>query len=140
MTDEANNTEKETQPQAVPSETELDSIKEQLKKQILSELQDEQTRKMEQAKARRLEEKAEKEEFIEKMKNSPDPWVDIMGWVHTDEGVRIELEWNDAFVDFLRAEGVTGTDEDQIIQKWVTLLLRDMADQMEDRHGSEFEG
>jgi len=111
---------------------ELAAIKEQLKAQLLEELKDEQTKKLEEARARRKKEQEEHQKYIETMKQSPDPWVDIVGWVHTDKGVKVELEWNDAFVDYLRSNGISGTDEEQVVQKWVTLLLRDMADQMED--------
>lgn len=114
----------------------LAEIKEQLKAQIFNELKDDHTRNMEQAKFRREEEDTEHSKYVEKMKASPDPWVDIIGWVRTDEGVKIELEWNEPFVDYLKVNGITGVDADQVVQKWVTLLLRDMADQMEDR----FEG
>lgn len=118
---------------------ELAAIKEQLKAQLLEELKDEQTKKLEEARLRREKEQEEHQKYIETMKQSPDPWVDIVGWVHTDQGVKVELEWNDAFVDYLRSNGISGTDEEQVVQKWVTLLLRDMADQMEDRYGSDFE-
>jgi len=122
---------------SILSGEELAAIKEQLKAQVIDELKDERTRKMEEAKFRREEEDAEQQRYITKMKQSPDPWVDIIGWVRTDEGVKIELEWNDAFVDFLRVEGIKGADDEQVVQKWVTLLLRDMADEMEERYQSD---
>lgn len=115
------------------------ALKEQIKRQVIEELKSEQALAMEEAALRREEEKKEQERYVKKMKESPDPWVDIMGWVQTDKGVKVELEWNDAFVDYLRANGVTGSDDDQVVQKWVTLLLRDMADQMDDRFGNDSE-
>jgi len=117
----------------------LAEIKEQLKAQIFDELKDDNTRRIEEAKYRRESEDVEYTKYVEKMKASPDPWVDIIGWVRTDEGVKIELEWNTAFVDYLRGNGIKGTDEDQVVQRWVTLLLRDMADQMEERFGGDYE-
>lgn len=134
---------KETQPikqeSTILSGEDLAEIKEQLKAQIFDELKDDHKRATEEAKFRRLAEDDEYARYVEKMKLSPDPWVDIIGWVRTDEGVKIELEWNDAFVDYLRGSGIKGADEDQIVQKWVTLLLRDMADKMEERFGSDYE-
>lgn len=131
---------KQTKKQSsILSGDDLAEIKEQLKAQIFNELKDDQTRKIEEAKFRREEEDTEHSRYVEKMKQSPDPWVDIIGWVRTDEGVKIELEWNDAFVDYLRSNGIKGADEDQVVQKWVTLLLRDMADQMEERFNSDYE-
>lgn len=130
-------TKEEQKSSPLLSGDDLAEIKAQLKAQIFNELKDEHTRKMEEAKFRREEEDSEHARYVEKMKASPDPWVDIIGWVRTDEGVKIELEWNEPFVDYLKANGITGTDDDQVVQKWVTLLLRDMADQMEDRFDSD---
>ena len=126
------------QPQSnIISGDELAAIKEQLKAQVMEELKDETTRKMEESRLRREEEDKQHREYVEKMKASPDPWVDIIGWVRTDQGVKVELDWNDAFVDYLRANGIKGTDDEQTVQKWVTLLLRDMADDMEERFGGD---
>lgn len=118
---------------------ELAEIKKQLMEQVVDELKDDRTRKIEEAKFRREAEDTEQRKYIEKMKQSPDPWVDIIGWVRTDEGVKVELEWNEAFVDYLRGNGIKGADDEQVVQKWVTLLLRDMADEMEERYGSDYE-
>lgn len=117
----------------------IGDLKSQLKAQILEELKDEQTRKMEESKAEREKQKQAYQDYISRMKQSTEPWVDVVGWSETDKGVKVELEWNDAFVDYLRASGVTGADDDQVVQKWVTLLLRDMADQMEERYDGEYE-
>lgn len=111
----------------------------QIKAQVLEELKDEQTRKMEESKAQREQQRKAYEEYVERMKASTEPWVDVVGWSETDQGVKVELDWNDAFVDYLRANGVTGTDDEQIVQKWVTLLLRDMADNIEERFDGEYE-
>lgn len=121
---------------------ELNTIKDQLKQQVLEELKNEETRKREEQVMRREKEKQEQQKYIETMKESPDPWVDIIGWVRTDEGVKVELEWNDAFADYLRVQGITGSDDEQVVQKWITILLRDMADQIVDESeegGSTFE-
>lgn len=118
---------------------EVAAIKEQLKRELVQEFKDEQTLKREEAKQRREAQEVEHKAYIEKMKASPDPWVEVIGMTETDKGVKTELEWNDAFVDYLRANGVTGTDQDQVVQKWITLLLRDMADQMEERYSGDYE-
>ncbi len=111
-----------------------------IKAQVLEEMKDENTRKMELARAEREKQRKEYEEYVAKMKESKEPWVDVTGWSETDQGVKVELEWNDAFVDYLRANGVTGADDEQVVQKWVTLLLRDMADQMEGRMNEDSGG
>lgn len=104
-----------------------------IKEQVIQEMKDEQTRKMEESRIAREKQRKEYEEYVEKMKASSEPWVDVTGWSETDQGVKVELEWNDAFVDYLRGNGVTGADDEQVVQRWVTLLLRDMADQMEEK-------
>lgn len=110
-----------------------------IKQQVLEELKTEEARKREESKAERERQRKEYEQYVERMKSSSEPWVDVTGWSETEEGVKVELEWNDAFVDYLRANGVTGADDEQIVQKWVTLLLRDMADQMDEQTGNTYE-
>ncbi len=113
------------------SKEEMAEIKAMLKNEILEEIKDEKTKAMELAKKEREEQKEKYAKYVEEMKASSSPWVDITGWSETNEGVKVELEWNDAFIDYLAANGVTGTDEEATVQRWVTLLMRDMADQMD---------
>jgi len=112
---------------------ELEKIKQDLKGQILQEIKDEKQKQLEALEAQRKQERTEHEKFVTLMKESKDPWVEVIGWTHTEDGVKVELEWNDAFVLYLRDNGVTGSDDDQIVQRWVTLLLRDMADKMDEQ-------
>jgi len=114
------------------SEMDVAALKAELKNQILDELKDDQVKRMELEKERRERETQEQQTYVSKMKDSPDPWVDIVGWVRSTDGVNVELEWNDAFVDYLRAEGITGTDDNALVQKWVAFLMRDMAEQMDE--------
>lgn len=131
---------------AVPvmSPEEMAEWKKEIKQQVLSEMKNERTVAMEEAAQRREEEDADRQKYFTKMKASPEPWVEIVGWVQTEQGVKVELEWNDAFIDFLKVEGVTGTDEDQVVQKWVAMLLHNIADDMGEKvtpeGESEFQG
>jgi hypothetical protein len=110
----------------------LAALREQLKAELVEELKDEETKRRERLAQKREEERKSREEYVNKMKESPEPWVDILGMVDTPQGIRIELEWNDAFIEHLRKNGIRGTDDDAMVQKWVILLLRDMADDMEE--------
>jgi hypothetical protein len=63
------------------------------------------------------------------MKNSPEPWVNV---VHANvdptnpkQGY-FELEWNPAFVLFLRSNGYTGTVPEEIVDQWFTDLCRNV--------------
>ncbi len=108
------------------------ALVEAIRKQVMDELKSEDEReRLEKLEARAAAKKTH-EAYVDQMKKSVDPWVDIQGWVETEQGVRIELDWNDAFVKHLKNEGITGADDDQVVQKWVTLLLADMSTQLED--------
>lgn len=114
----------------VMGDDDVADFKAQIKQQIINEMKDERALALEEAAQRRLSEAEERKHYFDKMKESPEPWVEIVSWVDTEQGVKVELEWNDAFIDHLKVEGVTGTDEDQIVQKWVAVLLHNVADDM----------
>lgn len=132
MTSETSETSETTDHTVVGgvSAEEAAAWKREIKQQIIHEMKNERTLAMEEAAIRRTEEAEERQRYFTKMKASPEPWVEIIGWVETDQGVKVELEWNDAFIDFLKVEGVSGTDEDQVVQKWVALLLQNIAEDM----------
>jgi hypothetical protein len=111
-----------------------------LKQQILEELKDEDTRRREELLAERERVGKIQDEYVEKMKQSLDPWVEVMADVRDSNGLGIRLEWNDAFVAYLKENGINGTDQDQVVQKYIALLLRDAADKMEEetKGGSEY--
>lgn len=105
----------------------------QIRKQVLEELKADDTRKEAQAEKARQEGDAVRTEFVERMKASSEPWVDILMWVETPTGVKYQLDWNDAFIKTLREQGVAGIDDDTVVQRWVALLLRQATDNMEQR-------
>ena len=113
------------------------------RKQQLIELQEE----IEAEKNKNNPEQAE-EEFLaeaasaldsESGKNSKDPWVTIVGDAIGEEGLQLSLDWNDAFIKFLRANGVEGSDETQIVQKWLAMIAKQQADRLSEEH-LELEG
>jgi hypothetical protein len=108
-----------------------------IKQQVIEDMKSEETRKAEEAKIRREQQKEEHDKYVEMMKASPDPWVEVEGWTETAQGVRAELEWNDAFVAYLREQGIPGTDDEQVVQRWVAMLLYDMASQMDEKAEDE---
>lgn len=131
--------EQEQEQPAVPPQMDYEQLKQQIYKQVKQDIAEEMQSDREKKKQQREEEKKAHEEYVEKMKESDQPWVEVIGISEDDKGVKVELEWNDAFVDYLRENGISGTDEEQVIQRWVTLLLRDMADQMEEKQDSTYE-
>jgi len=122
------------------SKADLDDIKSTLKDQIIEEMKDDRTRLTEESKKERQKQTDRYAAYVAEMKESTEPWVDVTGWTDTDQGVKVELDWNNAFLDYLAGSGIKGVDEDKVVQQWITLLLRDMADQMDDNlKDNEFE-
>jgi hypothetical protein len=103
-----------------------------IRKQIMEQMQTEEEFKRQQRIDQIEAEKKAHDAYVSKMKDSSEPWVEVLGAVDTSQGVRIELDWNTAFVEYLRENGVTGIDDEQIMQQYITLLLRDMAETMSD--------
>lgn len=108
-----------------------------IRQQVLDELKNESTRKEAMAARARAEGDAIRAKFVAEMKSSPEPWVDIIMWVNTPTGVKYELDWNEAFVRDLEANGIKGVNEEQTIQKWVAILVRRSADTMDEALGSD---
>ena len=73
---------------------------------------------------------AEAEE--EAKRNGTNPWVEIRS-AHTDpvKGIQIELDWNEAFVQYLRDNGINGQDDETIVQRWLAFLYEDLMTRME---------
>ena len=72
-------------------------------------------------------EKKKQQEIEERDK---EPWVDINGIVEDPKhGIKVDLDWNDAFIEYLRENGIQGTDDEVVVQKWITLLYRDLVEQ-----------
>jgi len=67
-----------------------------------------------------------------------EPWVDIKGAIEDPEhGIKMELDWNDAFVTYLRDNGITGADDEVVVQKWIALLYRDLMEQKQTETGAD---
>jgi len=110
-----------------------------IRKQIMKEMRSEKEIVRQQVIEDREIAKKAQDEYVALMKESSDPWVDIQGWVTTEQGIRVELDWNDAFVAHLKSEGIKGADDDQVVQHWVTLLLRDMSDKLAEENPEQSE-
>lgn len=70
----------------------------------------------------------------EDKKNSPEPWVEVTGEsIDPVRGIQIKLDWNDAFIQYLKENGITGKNEDMAVQKWLALLYHDLVNNLEQR-------
>ena len=70
-------------------------------------------------------------EESEKYRDSKEPWVTIIGDTISDDGIQIALDWNDAFISYLKSEGVTGADDTQVVQKWLAMIAKQTSDKLQ---------
>jgi len=125
--------------------------REDVRSELLEELKQEEERKAnEVVQMKREAEKAAREKIDaeeearkladETLRASADPWVEIKAIVHDPEkGVQIELDWNEAFIKYLKENGYTGVDEEAIIQKYLIVLTQNIVEGMDDNKASEYE-
>lgn len=58
-----------------------------------------------------------------KFKNSDEPWVSIIGDVEDpSKGLKLDLDWNEAFIKYLRQNGLVGIKDEEVVARWVTTL------------------
>ena len=75
-----------------------------------------------------------KEAEEEARRTGTEPWVEIKSAVIDPvKGIQIELDWNGAFVQYLRDNGMTGQDDETIVQKWLAFLYEDLVNRLEDQ-------
>lgn len=97
-----------------------DEIKDELRKELLEEIRAENKTKEE-------EQRKEEEDHAKE-----DPHVEIKGIVvDSEKGIKITLDWNDAFIKHLRDNGFDGADDDAVVQKYIAILAKQVADDME---------
>ena len=126
-------------PRALNMENISPELIDVIKAQVVAEMQNDDKRKEEEDRIRRETQRKEHDDYVARMKASPDPWVEIEGWVETSEGVKVELEWNEPFVEHLKSKGISGSDEDQVVQKWIAMLMQDMTTKMGVDDKSEYD-
>lgn len=67
---------------------------------------------------------------VEQLKH---PEVELKGIVFDPaKGIKIDLDWNEGFVVYLKQHGFTGADDDTIVQKWLAALTKQIAKDMEE--------
>lgn len=68
-------------------------------------------------------------------KESNEPWVNVVS-TNFDEGNPkqgfMELEWNQAFIEFLREHGYQGSKEEEVVDKWFTDLCKNIGAQLDE--------
>lgn len=51
------------------------------------------------------------------------------------KGIKIDLDWNDQFIAYLKANGFSGNNDEHVIQKWLSHLALEVADDLEEVSG-----
>ncbi|TFH08231.1 MAG: hypothetical protein E4H14_06810 [Candidatus Thorarchaeota archaeon] len=76
-----------------------------------------------------------KREEADKAKyESTEPWVEIRSAdFHAVRGFRIELDWNEAFVQHLKDGGMKGANDEELVQKWIAFLYHDLVEKLESK-------
>lgn len=61
-----------------------------------------------------------------------EPWVNMRSTGYDPiKGFRVELDWNDAFIQYLRDNGFVGQSEEEIVQKWVGMLYGNIVERLD---------
>ena len=121
-----------------------DQLRLQRIEQRINELQEQNTKLKEEKEqvASELEEYKFEEQLVESKRNGTEPWVEITS-ANYDEvrGFRIELDWNEAFIQHLKESGIKGKSDEEVVQKWVGFLYGDLIEKLErtaiDKAGSK---
>lgn len=79
-----------------------------------------------------LDFRRQQDEADEERRNGSEPWVEIKSAEFNEvKGIQIELDWNDAFVAYLRENGITAREDDSVVQKWLLMLYKDLIERLE---------
>lgn len=67
-------------------------------------------------------------------RNGTDPWIEIKSAdFDAVRGIHIELDWNVAFVQYLKDSGFKARDDETIVQKWLAFLYEDLIGRLEQK-------
>lgn len=70
-----------------------------------------------------------RENEIRKLKRSSEPWASVeMGEPNETGQVRVEMDWNSAFIQMLTRAGYTGVSEEEIFQKYLLTISSEYFD------------
>ena len=66
--------------------------------------------------------------------SSTDPWFALVAeGLDPVKGIGTTLDWNEAFIQYLKDSGLTDGDEYIAIQKWIAILHEDTIEKIENR-------
>jgi len=63
----------------------------------------------------------------ETKRNSDTPWIEILSDGYDEKkGISISLDWNQAFIDYLTVNGITGSTDEEVVRKYLAFLYDDL--------------
>lgn len=75
-----------------------------------------------------------RDEADEAKRNGTEPWIEIKSADFDPvRGIHIELDWNVAFVQYLKDSGFKGRDDETVVQKWLAFLYEDLITRLEQK-------
>lgn len=75
-----------------------------------------------------------RDEADEARRNGTEPWIEIKSADFDPvRGIHIELDWNAAFVQHLKDNGIKARDDETIVQKWLAFLYEDLITRLEQK-------
>jgi Sec-independent protein translocase protein TatA len=73
-----------------------------------------------------------KDEHDKEKYSSVEPWIEIKSdGIDPIKGMVIECDWNPAFIQFLKENGITSKDENVAVQKYIAMLYEDIVNKMD---------
>lgn len=66
--------------------------------------------------------------------DSVEPWIEIKSdGIDPIKGMVIECDWNAAFIQFLKENGITSKDETAAVQKYIAMLYENIVNKMDEQ-------
>lgn len=71
---------------------------------------------------------------------SREPWIEIISdKFDPNQGIQIALDWNEAFIEYLKEAGFQGTNDEEVVRLYLAFLYRDIIEKFEARQQTEKE-
>lgn len=97
----------------------------------LSTIVDNVTKERDEAQAKLAELQAIVDADKQKREGST-PWVEITsGGFDATKGIKVEMDWNDAFIDYLEELSIKGPTAQAAVQRWLALVNLHLIEQLE---------
>lgn len=71
-------------------------------------------------------------------KNSDEPWAGFSVTETDKERIGLKLDWNDAFVDYLKRNGINAASDEDIVSIWFASLMKDMGEEIDEEQAEEY--